>query len=190
MDDTVIRGAIFRSRVFGSPARVAAASMPMLGVEPEIAFHFDRDMPPREAAYAREEIVAGVTAFVAIEIVDSRFTSYADAPLLDRAADCVSNGGFVRGTRNDGWRDVDLANLVVSLTIDGEVVVRKTGGHPTTDPLLPAIDLVNQLRRDAGVKAGQFMTTGSYAGLHVAKPSQTVTAAFDDFGSAEVSFLR
>lgn len=187
-DGVVMRGAILHPRVFDSPARVAAAAMPMRGAEPEIAFQFDRDLPPRNAAYSRSEIKDAVTAFVAIEIVDTRFANFADAPPLERAADIMSSGGFVRGTRNEGWRDVDLVNLVVSVSIDGEVVVQKSGGHPATDPLLPAIELVNQLRHEAGVKAGQFMTTGSYAGLHIANPGQTVTAAFQDFGTAEVTF--
>ena len=189
LEDGVMRGALLRSRVFESPARIPAAIMPLLGVEPEIAFQFDRDMPPREAAYTRAEVEDAVSAFAGIEIVDSRFLSYPDSPVLDKAADFVSNGGFVRGTRNTEWRGINLTDLLVTVTFDGEVVARVRGGHPTKDPILPALNLVNQLRHDVGVKAGQIMTTGTYAGITYAKPGQVVTAAFENFGSAEVRFV-
>src|SRR5262245_33374252 len=42
----VVRGAIMASRMFESGARVPAASMPMRGIEAEIAFRFERDLPP------------------------------------------------------------------------------------------------------------------------------------------------
>ena len=46
----VVRGAIMASRVFESGARVTPATMPMLGIEAEIAFRFERDLPPGEHA--------------------------------------------------------------------------------------------------------------------------------------------
>jgi 2-keto-4-pentenoate hydratase len=64
----------------------------------------------------------------------------------------------------------------------------RAGGHPNTDPLLPAIALVNDLRKRSGVCEGQVMTTGTYTGLNFAKPGQTVTASFEGFGWAAVTF--
>src|SRR3954447_23647265 len=45
VDGRAVRGAIMASRVFASGARVTAATMPLLGIEAEIAFRFERDMP-------------------------------------------------------------------------------------------------------------------------------------------------
>lgn len=188
LEGNVVRGVLLRSRIFASGDAAPAAQMPMLGVEAEIAFRFERDLPPRERAYDYAEIVAAVTAFVAIEVVDSRFASYRDAPLIERIADCVSNGGFVQGTPQAKWRDFDLSQLEVELTIDGNSIVRRTGGHPAVDPLLPAFSLANALRTQGGVRAGQVMTTGTFTGMNYAKPGQTVRAAFEGFGSAEVRF--
>ena len=189
LEEGLMRGALLRSRVFESPAHIPAALMPLLGIEPEIAFQFDRDLPPREASYTRAEVEDSVSAFAGIEIVDSRFLGFPDVPVLDKAADFVSNGGFVRGSRNAGWRGIDLTEILVTVTFDGEVVARVRGGHLTKDPLLPALNLVNQLRHDIGVKAGQLITTGTYAGISHAKPGQAVTAEFENFGSAEVRFV-
>jgi 2-keto-4-pentenoate hydratase len=188
IDGKLVRGAILGSVVFVSPAEVTAARMPMLGVECEIAFRFMRDLPQRSTDYSYDEVVQAVTAFPAIEIVDTRFTDYAGTPLLDRSADCVSNGGFVQGPLQPAWRGRDLGNIEVVLTIDGQEIVRRTGGHVAGDPLLPAIALVNELRKLGGVAAGQLMTTGTYTGLNYAKPGQHVTATFAGMGAAEIRF--
>ena len=185
VDGRAVYGAIMASRVFESGARIEAAKMPLLGVEAEIAFRFGRDLPPGRYGYA--EVADAVTAFAAIEIVDSRFRTYPDLPIMDRNADCVSNGGFVRGPAAADWRTLDLANIAVTLTIGGQEFVRRNGGHPAGDPLLPAVALVNAL--PGGVKAGQIVTTGTYTGLNFAKPRQTVAVTFTGFGTVEVSFV-
>src|ERR1044072_5607181 len=46
-----VRGAIFGSRWFDGGARIEAATMPMLGVEAEIAFRFERDLPAGKYGY-------------------------------------------------------------------------------------------------------------------------------------------
>src|SRR5438067_2119212 len=76
------------------------------------------------------------------------------------------------------WRDFDLETLDVELVVDYHRIVHRTGGHPTKDPLLPAVALVNDLRGSTGVRVGQIVTTGTYTGLNFAKPGQTVVATF------------
>jgi 2-keto-4-pentenoate hydratase len=185
-DGKVVRGVLLASRVLKSGDTIAAATVPLLGIEAEIAFRFDHDLPARDRAYSYDEVVSAVTAFPAIEIVDSRYRDYANAPLLERIADFVSNGAFVCGAMQPRWRDVDLAQLEASLAIDGNVVVKRAGGHPAGDPLRPAVDLVNDLRLEHGVRAGQLMTTGTCTGIHFAKPGQRAKAAFDGFGIVEI----
>ena len=45
------------------------------------------------------------------------------------------------------------------------------------------------MRVHAGVRAGQFVTTGSYTGLNYAKPGQKISASFEGFGFAEVQLV-
>jgi 2-keto-4-pentenoate hydratase len=190
IDGSIVRGALLRSRIITSGGSIAAARVPLLGVEAEIAFRFDRALDRREPPYEYAEVAASVTAFPAIEIVDSRFRDYRGTPLIERIADCVSNGAFVEGAAQRRWREFDLSKLDARLEIDGQVVVQRVGGHPAGDPLLPAVDLVNDLRHATGVRAGQIMTTGTYTGLNFAKPGQRVSAIFEGFGSVEVHLLR
>src|SRR5437867_12344428 len=93
----VVRGALLESRIIPSGGVIAATLAPLLGVEAEIAFRFERDLPRSARPYDYDEVAAAVTAFPAIEIVDSRYRDYRTAPLLERVADCVSNGAFVYG---------------------------------------------------------------------------------------------
>jgi 2-keto-4-pentenoate hydratase len=187
-DGGVARGALLRSRMYASGAHIPAGTTLLLGIEAEIAFRFERDMPPRGRAYTYDEVADAVSALPAIEIVDSRFRNYPNAPLLDRIADCMSNGAFVHGSAEPRWRTFDLAQADVELTFDANTIVRRTGGHPTKDPLLPAVALVNDLRVEAGIVAGQIVTTGTYTGINYAKPGQTVVATFHGFGSLRVTF--
>jgi 2-keto-4-pentenoate hydratase len=185
VDGRAVRGAIMASRVFESGARVAAATMPLRGIEAEIAFRFERDLPPGKHSY--EEVAAAVSAFAAIEIVDSRFRDHQAVSAQERNADFVTNGGFVRGPHASDWRRLDLTNIAVTLTIGGQEIVKRNGGHAAGDPLLPAVALVNDL--PTGIKAGQFITTGTYTGMTFAKVGQTVVAAFAGFGAVEVGFV-
>ena len=185
VDGHAVYGTIMASRVFDSGARIEAAKMPLLGVEAEIAFRFGRDLP--RGRYSQADVADAVTAFAAIEIVDSRFRTYPDLPIMDRNADFVSNGGFVRGPAAEGWRRLDLKEIAVTLTIGDQEIVRRNGGHAAVDPLLPAVALMKAL--PGGVKAGQIVTTGTYTGLNFAKPGQAVAATFEGFGTVAVSFV-
>ena len=187
-DGGVARGALLRSWTYASGARLSAATVPLLGIEAEIAFRLDRDLPAREREYDYSEVAAAVTALPAIEIVDSRFRGYPNAPLLNRIADFMSNGAFIHGMAQPRWRDFELATIGVELVVDGQALVRRSGGHASKDPLLPAVALVNDRRRRSGIGVGQIVTTGTYTGLHYAKPGQRVAVTFKDFGSVEVQF--
>lgn len=186
----VVHGGVLHSRVARSGATLPSSRTPLLGVEAEIAFRFDRPLPPRATEYTYDEVASAVTAFTAIEIVDSRYSTYPKTPLLDRVADFHSNGAFVQGEPIRTWRGLDLVNLDVELLIDGQSAVRKVGGHAAKDPLLPAVSLANDLRLHRGIEAGKFVTTGTYTGLVFAKPGQTVQAMFHGVGSVTVHFDR
>ncbi|GHU04695.1 hydratase [Betaproteobacteria bacterium] len=181
-------GAIFAADCFDSPARISDANQwKPLGIEGEIAFRFERDLPCRIDPYTRSEIEEVLVAFPAMEIVSSRFTDYRLAPFLDRVADRVSNGGMVIGTPRPDWRSFDLAHLRVTLDIDGSEKLNQIGGHPKLDPLLPAVDFIRARQAEKTFRAGQFMTTGTFTGLIFGKPGQCITVNFQSFGTVKLT---
>ena len=190
IDGRVSYGVLLGSRVMTSPARIDAAEVPLLGMEGEIAFRFVAGAPPRATPYTYGEVAAIVVPFPAIELVATRYREYARTPVIERLADCMSNGAFVVGDARPDWRGLDLTQLQVSLRFDDDTIVDRVGGHPAGDPLKPAVDLVNELRTGSGVAAGQVMTTGTCTGLNFAKPGQRVRVEFAGFGPVELEISR
>lgn len=182
------RGLIYDGTILPSPARMPAAQVPACGVEGEVAFVFRSDLPPRAQPYTRDEVSASVDALAAIEVIHSRYADRNAVSNLDNLADSISNGGFVHASPLVDWRGLALGSLQVRLTVNGETVIDKTGGHPTGDPLGVAVVLVNMMRGQNGVRAGQFVTCGSWTGLRFLKPGDTCGVRFEGLGAAEVTF--
>jgi 2-keto-4-pentenoate hydratase len=182
------RGVIYDGTILATPARMPAATVPACGVEGEVAFVFRRDLPPRDRPYTRDEVSAAADPLVAIEVIDSRYADRNAVSNLENLADSISNGGFVHAPPVADWRALALGELRVRLTVNGETVIDKEGGHPTGDPLGAAVALVNMLRDKTGVRAGQFVTCGSWTGLRFLKPGDVCGVAFEGLGAAEVTF--
>ena len=182
------RGLIYARMIRPSPARIAPAEVPHLGVEAEVAFRFLRDLSAREKPYERREVVEAMAALPAIEVVSSRLRDPRARPPLEQLADNLINGALVPGRETREWSGLDLARLEVTLEINGETVVRQQGGHAAGDPAGFAVALVNAMRDMGGVKAGQIVTTGTWTGLRFLKPGDRCSARFEGLGGAEVAF--
>jgi 2-keto-4-pentenoate hydratase len=187
---------LYASAIHDAPARVdcPGGDAVGLGVEPEIAFTLGRDMDalPGNQPYGMEQLEDGIaSAHPVIEILYSRFASLEAAPPLDRLADNLSNAGLVRGAACPDWRGLALATLPLRLALhrsDGSRFLHETrGGHPCGDPRLPLLWLVNAaIARDAPLRRGDLITTGSCGGLHPVERGTRVRVAFDGLGSAEL----
>jgi 2-keto-4-pentenoate hydratase len=182
------RAPIFASLIHANHATIAASSIPLKGIEAEIAFRFTRDLPRRDAAYTREEVSEAVQAFAAIELLNSRYAEPAKRSPLEKLADCIVQGGIVCGVPIANWRAIDFSKLDVVLTVDGAEIARRTGSHPTGDPVPPMVALVNALRQTSGVKAGQIMTTGTWTGVNYVQDTSKVVATFAHFEPVSFQF--
>jgi 2-keto-4-pentenoate hydratase len=183
---------IFSELIFSSPARVSCMIGDALGIEPEVAFSLRHDLPALAAgvSYQREQLIDAIdAAYAAIEIVVSRFQSHDGAAPLDRLADNISNGGLVLAAPCRHWRRLDLITLPLRLTVHAADGTRaehaSRGGHALGDPLTALLWLVNhRAQSGAGLRAGQVITTGSYAGLRYAARGAKVAVEFAGLGTA------
>jgi len=170
-----------------SPASYTAAELRIIGIEAEIAFRLDRDLPARAAAYDRSEVTAGATLHPVIEVVDSR---YADARSLDRLsilADNFSNGGLVYGAAMQGWERLDLGQTRITITEDGEPFADSAAGA-ARDPIAALVDFANLMNSRGGTRAGTFVTTGSWTGMVFTRRGTRIVADFGLLGRVEVAF--
>jgi len=182
------RGVIYAETILASPAKIPAAAVPQCGVEGEVAFVFRRDLPARATPYTREEVSAAVDACAAIELVTSRYRNFDAASNLVKLADSISNGAFVHAAPSADWRGLELGRLKVTLTVNGAAVLEREGGHATGDPVGIAVALANMMRDLGGVRAGQFVTCGSFTGLRFLKPGDVCGVSFEGLGAAQVTF--
>ncbi len=192
------RAPIFASRVFSSPARVPVALAPSRYIEPEITFRLTKDLPPRAKVYQPQEVADAAEACPSFEIIATRFDT-SDRTLRDMLnqrstmveayADHITSGAFVIGPAKANWRDVDFAKMRVSMNAAGKTIVETVGGHAFTNPFLPVVILANELRDKGGLKAGQFVATGSFSGYFPVELNQLVVAEFEHIGRVEASFV-
>lgn len=159
------------------------------GLEAEYAFLMGADLPPRETAYTRAEIAAAVASVhPAVEVVDTRFTAPQQGPLA--VADNVNDALWLYGEGVSDWRSLDIVNTPVTMEVNGEVVVRGSGAEVLGDPMVSLTWLINEhAGAREGVRAGQFITTGSCTGLYKSPPGCSARATFGDLGELRVRFV-
>lgn len=160
---------LFKSRVFASPARIRPALSSLGLVEGEVSFRILTDIPPRQEAYAYEEIIEVLEAFVTIEILSSHYSgltrdNFRTMPQPETFADNMMNGAFVLGNQRSPWRGVDHLRLRFSLKQGNSIVRGLVGERMSLDPAVPVVLLANYLRYGAGLPAGTIVATGSFTG--------------------------
>jgi 2-keto-4-pentenoate hydratase len=135
------------------------------GLESEIAFVMGEDLPPREKPYSGEEVVAAIAScHPVIEELESGLIDPKAAAKMSMMADMQMHGGFIYGPAFADWKKLDFTQERVSIAVDGSVRVERTGSNTSGDFLRLMPFLANEGARTGGLKAGQWVTTGSWTG--------------------------
>ncbi len=171
----------------------AHAQQRFRGVEAEVAFLLAADLPPRATPYTGEEVYAAVAScHPAIELLESAFADPTDAAQVDRLsqfADLQMHGGFVFGPACSDWQTIDFTRERVTLAIDGSVRLERTGSNTAGDLLRLLPWLANEgATRTRGLRAGQWITTGSWTGCTRALASSTADVQFSTLGRVNLHF--
>lgn len=150
-------------------------------IEPELAFMLATDLPARHEPYSEAEIKAAIAAtHLALELIIRPYKADADAEFFDQLAAGLFNQGLYIGP----------ALAEESLSEKFELVLEYSGQqqkfdaqHPNLDPLLPLYWLVNHLSQQGiGLKQGQWVITGSYAGVLQVPANTGLKLQFGSFG--------
>jgi 2-keto-4-pentenoate hydratase len=160
------------------------------GLEAEIAFQMGDDLPPREKAYSRDEVVAAIAScHPAIEVIESGLTDPLKAEKLSMIADLQMHGAFVYGAAIANWQRIDFSQEHVFLAVDGAVRVERTGSNTSGDLMRLLPWLANEgAARTGGLKAGEWITTGSWTGLTLATACSAVSVQFSAAGEVDLQF--
>jgi 2-keto-4-pentenoate hydratase len=188
--DGPFHGKLMSSFCSDSPAHLPAGDFFMRVMEAEFAFRMGRDLPARTKPYEREEVAEAVEGVLpGIEIVDSRFTEWTTVGAASLIADNACHGAWVKGAMISGWRGLDLAEQAVRLFVNGAQVQEGSGKAVLGDPLNALQWLANELAaHGAGLKAGQYITTGVTTDIYLAERGDRVMADFGPVGRVELGF--
>jgi 2-keto-4-pentenoate hydratase len=161
------------------------------GVEAEIAFLLGSDLPPRATPYTREEVIAAIaSAHPAIELLEPAYTDPDNVDRLSVIGDLQMHGGFAYGPAYQNWQTLDLNQESVTVAIDGSIRFEGTATNTAGTDLLRLVTyLANEAStRTKGMKAGQWITTGSWSGKTLADEGSSVLVTFENFGNVALSF--
>ncbi len=172
-----------------SPGHVSTEQCTDQGVEAEIAIRLTRDLPPRDAPYGPEEVLAAIaSAHPAIEVLQSRYVNVDRVDPLAALADSLAHFGLVVGPAVADWQAINLAAEQVALIVNGTEMKRRTG-NPAGDMLRLVVWLANHGAHWAGgLRAGQYVTTGSWTAKDFVAPGAELRVVFDHAGEAALRF--
>jgi 2-keto-4-pentenoate hydratase len=160
------------------------------GLEAEIAFLIGEDLPPRDKAYSRDEVVAAIAScHPAIEVIESGLTDPLKAEKLSMIADLQMHGAFVYGAAVADWERIDFSKEHVVLSVDGVVRVERTGSNTSGNLMRLLPWLANEgAGRTGGLKAGEWVTTGSWTGVSLGMAGAEVKVVFSAAGEVDLKF--
>lgn len=164
----------------------------LVRVEPELAFVLGRDLPPRDAPYAPEEVDAAIAStHLALELIDTRYTpdEAAQASFAEKLADGLVNQGLFIGPEVEAQASRVATAFEVLVRLADGAETRHAGRHPNGPPRSPLYWLAEFLRAQGqGLKAGQAVITGSYGGSFTLPVGQDIAIRYGDLGDLSVHF--
>jgi 2-keto-4-pentenoate hydratase len=178
---------LFEALILPSPAIIEAASFPPIVLECEFAFVFDRGLETRPTPYLLDEVRDAVRCVhPAIEIVAGHLKDWTSQDIYSVIADNGTDGALVHGrARTIG--DLDLADVTVSLSVNGDVVQTGRGADVLGHPLRALTWLVNdRSRRGECIQAGQMFSTGTVTNMQPVKAGDRAAADFGALGRVDL----
>ena len=185
-----LAGRLLAEKIHGDGATISIEGNRMRVCEPEFAFRFGEDLPPRAAPYTVPEVVAAVAdMLLTIELPDSR---YADFTLVGEAAliaDDACASDLVVGPRVAAdWRAIDLSAHPVAARVEGRYERQGAGANVLGDPRIALTWLVNELSGlGIGARRGELATCGTCMVPLEVEPGDRVVADFGSLGSVRVT---
>lgn len=188
--DGPLAGRIFSRRLVVPDGPATLGDNIMRVAEGEFAFSFARDMPARRQPYTVDETMDAVSDLhLAIEIPDSRYTDFTTVGAAQLIADtaCASWLCISEPVKRN-WRSLDLAAHDVTGHRNGKETGRGQGRAVLGDPRAALAWLVNEVARQAGgVRAGQFVTTGTCIVPIPVSPGDRVTMDYGVLGGLSLA---
>jgi 2-keto-4-pentenoate hydratase len=193
-------GVLFDDMRFADGGIVRRGRLIAPKVEAEVAFVLAEDLTdfdagsPLDAAVTEPSRLAAANAVdyavAALEIVDSRIADW-DIAITDTIADNASSGLFVLGATRVALTDFRPADVVMTLTRNGEPASAGTGSACLGDPLIALAWLARTAARfGAPLRAGEVVLSGALGAMVSAHPGDQIAMVLSTLGRVAVSFAK
>jgi 2-keto-4-pentenoate hydratase len=164
-DDIPNAAPIFASVIRPSGAVFTDRELCSCGLELEIAFRIDRDLPPLGPDFEME-LRKCVSPLPAFELVDGRIEGFLDLAPGPKLADNQLNGGFIVGEPVADWKPEDLSNPVIGFRIAGATVLEGPQAVPGGNAFANLVAFLCAVDTHGyRPKVGDYVTTGSLSGM-------------------------
>ncbi len=160
-----------------------------VGGEAEFAFRIERDFPDQSDLTTHDIVPLIASCHVAIELVGRRTEAEGLPGLLMAISDFGANSAFIPGAAIDNWQSIDLSQVVVNASIDGQLTNTGSGAAVLGNPLNALLWLHRQLHeRGLKLRAGEWVSTGTCLGVIEARTGSTVEVEFGGCGTIGYAF--
>lgn len=154
-------------------------------VEPEIAFLLAEDLQGGNIT-AEEVIKATKYVAPALEVIDSRYKDFRFT-LVDVVADNCSSAKFVVGSKWVSPNDIDLGNIGMVMSKNGQVEQSGSSAAVLGHPAAAIAWAVNELAAlGKGLKKGDIVLSGAMSEAIEFKAGDSIIAQFDGLGSVSM----
>lgn len=185
--DKLVAAPILADAVWNLPDAPIALAVDPVRIEPEIALILGADLPPRAQPYGPADVVGAIAEIrLALEIIGTRFAQPDTMTPLEWLADNMFNAGLVLGPP---VRGAGTALQGFELGLSGALNEARAARHPDGHPLAGLCWLASFLSREGrGLRAGQAIITGSYAGVIELPRGAALTLRYGTLGAMRVAF--
>ncbi|MFC1405267.1 MULTISPECIES: 2-keto-4-pentenoate hydratase [Streptacidiphilus] len=180
-------GTLFADMAVPDAGEIPAGRLLQPKVEAEVALVLNADLPHPDCTVV--DLLRAVDfALPALEIVDSRIAGW-DIGIVDTIADNASSGLFVLGAAPVPLSAIDLRQVRMSLTCNGELRSEGRGSDCLEGPVNAAVWLAATLAAaGAPLRAGDVVLTGALGPMVEAAPGDLFETRISGLGSARVRF--
>lgn len=178
--------------LFASGAILEPGSFVRVGIECEIAALMGAGLPPRDSPYDVTDVARAVGSYaVAIEVVDDRYEDWREMGAPALVADDFFAAGCVLGEWVGADRCPNLAKAVGRTLVNGQERGRGIGADVMGHPVRALTWLANLLaERGQGLRAGDFVLTGSLVRTVWLDPGDRVEVAVEGLGAVALFLAR
>ncbi len=185
-------GPIRKNRVYESSVDLKAGNHARLGLELEIILTVNADVPPPAAGkpWTRETIAPFIeSARAGFELIEDRGSDYSRLSAMALIVDLGWNWGSLLAPVVPDWRKLDLANLVGTVSFDGEEVARGHSGEVLGHCVNSLAWVANRLAdHGKNLKKGMIVSTGSMVACQFIPPGTTAVGRVEGLGEVTVRY--